>query len=258
MASSKPYRIPTPSIPQAANGYDAQPKKRLSSRIPSMLSKSNNTDTSEDHLSRELTRASTRSSSKRRWWRILWFRGMYNDIRRRLPFYWSDWIDAWDYRVIPATVYMYFAKYVHINRARSLNAQLILQFSPCATRHSPDLHDSILPALAFSLDMFTKTNSSFGVNEVLLSSVLGSVVFSFLAAQPLVIVGVTGTSLRESKVNDTVADSEKAPSQSSTTPFTTSLHPAEPTTLPSCAGLACKRLSHGDRFPTETCTDGPS
>ena len=33
---------------------------------------------------------------------------------------------------------------------------------------------------------------SFGVNEVLLSSVLGSVVFSVFAAQPLVIVGVTG------------------------------------------------------------------
>lgn len=54
---------------------------------------------------------------------------------------------------------------------------------------------SILPALAFSLDMFTKTNSSFGVNEVLLASVLGAVVFSLLACQPLVIVGVTGTEL---------------------------------------------------------------
>lgn len=51
---------------------------------------------------------------------------------------------------------------------------------------------SILPALAFSLDMFSKTEMSFGVNEVLLSSVLGSVVFSIFAAQPLVIVGVTG------------------------------------------------------------------
>lgn len=46
--------------------------------------------------------------------------------------------------------------------------------------------------MAFSLDMFTKTNMSFGVNEVLLSSVLGAVVFSIAAAQPLVIVGVTG------------------------------------------------------------------
>jgi hypothetical protein len=51
---------------------------------------------------------------------------------------------------------------------------------------------NILPALAFSLDMFAKTDQSFGVNEVLLSSVLASVVFSLGAAQPLVIVGVTG------------------------------------------------------------------
>lgn len=54
--------------------------------------------------------------------------------------------------------------------------------------------DSILPALAFSLDMFSKTGSNYGVNEVLLASVLGSLVFAFFAAQPLVIVGVTGLS----------------------------------------------------------------
>lgn len=41
--------------------------------------------------------------------------------------------------------------------------------------------------------MFQKTGSNYGVNEVLLASVLGSVVFSLFAAQPLVIVGVTGT-----------------------------------------------------------------
>jgi MFS superfamily sulfate permease-like transporter len=40
--------------------------------------------------------------------------------------------------------------------------------------------------------MFEKTNQSFGVNEVLLASVLGAFVFSLLAAQPLVIAGVTG------------------------------------------------------------------
>ena len=40
--------------------------------------------------------------------------------------------------------------------------------------------------------MFAKTHKSYGVNEVLLASVLGSVVFSLFAAQPLVIVGVTG------------------------------------------------------------------
>lgn len=49
-----------------------------------------------------------------------------------------------------------------------------------------------MPALAFSLDMFEKTSQSYGVNEVLLASVLGAIVFSLFAAQPLVIVGVTG------------------------------------------------------------------
>ena len=37
---------------------------------------------------------------------------------------------------------------------------------------------------------------SYGVNEVLLSSVLGAVVFAVFSAQPLVIVGVTGRFLR--------------------------------------------------------------
>ena len=40
--------------------------------------------------------------------------------------------------------------------------------------------------------MFNKTDMHYGVNEVLLASVLGAVGFSFFACQPLVIVGVTG------------------------------------------------------------------
>ncbi|KAL5604129.1 hypothetical protein BROUX41_002118 [Berkeleyomyces rouxiae] len=86
--------------------------------------------------------------------------GIVRDLRRRVPFYVSDWRDAWDYRVVPATVYMFFA--------------------------------NILPALAFSLDMFASTDHHYGVTEVLLASVLGAVVFSLFACQPLVIVGVTG------------------------------------------------------------------
>ncbi|GFN16021.1 anion exchange family protein [Aspergillus tubingensis] len=104
--------------------------------------------------------AGAREEGEEKWYKIHLFRGMIQDIKRRAPFYWSDWTDAWDYRVVPATVYMYFA--------------------------------NILPALAFSLDMFEKTNQSYGVNEVLLASVLAAVVFSVFAAQPLVIVGVTG------------------------------------------------------------------
>ena len=51
-------------------------------------------------------------ATREAWWAIHPFRGMINDIRRRVPYYGSDWLDAWDYRVVPATVYMYFAKYV--------------------------------------------------------------------------------------------------------------------------------------------------
>jgi MFS superfamily sulfate permease-like transporter len=102
----------------------------------------------------------TRQRDEEAWWSIHPFRGMINDIRRRAPYYVSDWLDAWDYRVVPATVFMFFA--------------------------------NILPALAFSLDMFQNTGSNYGVNEVLLASVLGAVVFSIFSAQPLVIVGVTG------------------------------------------------------------------
>lgn len=52
------------------------------------------------------------TAKREQWWKIHLFRGIVKDIRRRAPFYGSDWRDAWDYRVVPATVYMYFAKSV--------------------------------------------------------------------------------------------------------------------------------------------------
>ena len=36
--------------------------------------------------------------------------GILRDIRARAPWYWSDWKDAWNYRVIPATALVFFAK----------------------------------------------------------------------------------------------------------------------------------------------------
>ena len=38
------------------------------------------------------------------------FSGILNDIQSRVPFYLSDWKDAWNYRVIPAIVLIFFAK----------------------------------------------------------------------------------------------------------------------------------------------------
>jgi hypothetical protein len=38
-------------------------------------------------------------------------RGIARDICRRAPYYISDWTDAWNYRVIPAIVLIFFAKF---------------------------------------------------------------------------------------------------------------------------------------------------
>ncbi|ORY03560.1 HCO3 transporter family-domain-containing protein [Clohesyomyces aquaticus] len=163
MAPTETLTVPTPrhGLSMRTSPSPNRSKKSWRSRVPSAPSWNRHNE-SGDRLSSKNTRNTTRSDGVRkdRWWKTQLFRGMINDLRRRAPFYWSDWTDAWDYRVVPATVYMYFA--------------------------------NILPALAFSLDMFAKTDQSFGVNEVLLASVLAAVVFSIFAAQPLVIVGVTG------------------------------------------------------------------
>lgn len=37
-------------------------------------------------------------------------RGMYHDVRRRLPHYWSDIRDALTYRTIASTIRIYFIK----------------------------------------------------------------------------------------------------------------------------------------------------
>lgn len=87
-------------------------------------------------------------------------RGVYNDIRARLPYYRSDFADAYNYRVIPSVVFIFFA--------------------------------NLLPAIAFAQDMFDRTNNSYGVNEVLMSSAIAGVVFGLFSGQPLCIVGVTG------------------------------------------------------------------
>lgn len=103
------------------------------------------------------------------------FRGMYWDVRRRAPYYWSDWIDGLNYRTAAATVRITFV--------------------------------NLLPALAFQLDMRRNTDGFYGINEALFSSALAAVVFSLLSAQPLTVVGITGLI---SLFNYTVYDITKA------------------------------------------------
>lgn len=94
---------------------------------------------------------------------INWFlnlaSGIILDIRARSPYYLSDWTDAWNYRVVPATALIFFA--------------------------------NVLPGIAFSLDLI-ETTEQYGVAEVLLSSFMAAFIFSVFGAQPLCIAGVTG------------------------------------------------------------------
>ncbi|KAG6900396.1 hypothetical protein C0993_011384 [Termitomyces sp. T159_Od127] len=94
---------------------------------------------------------------------VFWFgslgSGIVLDIRARAPWYISDWKDAWNYRVVPATALIFFA--------------------------------NVLPGIAFSLDLI-ETTAKYGVAEVLLSSFMAAFMFSIFGAQPLTIAGVTG------------------------------------------------------------------
>lgn len=65
-------------------------------------------------------------------------------------------------------------------------------FPPGTNRFGERFGGSLLPAVAYTLDMYRRTGGFFGINEALFSSALAAVVFSLLAAQPLTIVGVTG------------------------------------------------------------------
>ncbi|SGY31148.1 BQ5605_C002g01213 [Microbotryum silenes-dioicae] len=92
------------------------------------------------------------------------FRGMITDVRKRLPFYLSDWTEAFRPR----------------NWERTMGATIRIYFL------------NLFPALAYTIDMNLRTGGSYGVNETLLASVLAALVFSVLSVQPLTIVGVTG------------------------------------------------------------------
>lgn len=59
--------------------------------------------------------------------------------------------------------------------------------------HLFNIGNSVLPGIAFSLDLI-ETTQQYGVAEVLISSFMAAFVFSVFGAQPLTIAGVTGVS----------------------------------------------------------------
>src|SRR5271156_996276 len=110
-----PTRRPS-SRPSSATSQQKKPwqqtHRRPSIRSGHSKSRVHPDSEEEERLSRQASRQSVRSKRRTsKWWKIRLFRGMVDDVKRRAPLYLSDWTDAWDYRVVPATVYMYVAKY---------------------------------------------------------------------------------------------------------------------------------------------------
>lgn len=75
----------------------------------------------QDKAAKEKEQASaatltTRTTTPTRLKRYSWLRrvgsGIILDIRSRGPWYFRDWTDAWNYRVVPATALIFFAKSV--------------------------------------------------------------------------------------------------------------------------------------------------
>ncbi|KAG2010109.1 anion exchange family protein [Coprinopsis cinerea AmutBmut pab1-1] len=111
-------------------------------------------------------------------WLISLGSGIRNDVRARAPWYLSDWKDAWNYRIVPATALIFFA--------------------------------NVLPGIAFSLDLI-ETTDQYGVAEVLLASFMAAFVFSVFGAQPLTISGVTGPITVFNKVIYDIIEREESP-----------------------------------------------
>ena len=107
--------LPTPLSPPPSSDQSprtttrARRKRPWQSRMHTVRSQQSTHD-SQEALSRETSNVTVERGASS-WWRIRLGRGMINDVKRRAPYYLSDWSDAWDYRVVPATVYIYFTKY---------------------------------------------------------------------------------------------------------------------------------------------------
>ncbi|XP_073957418.1 anion exchange protein Ae2 isoform X3 [Choristoneura fumiferana] len=88
------------------------------------------------------------------------FGGVIRDIKRRYPFYVSDFRDALNGQCAAATIFMYFA--------------------------------AVSSAITFGGLLATKTHGDIGITETLVFTCAGGVLFALLAGQPMMITGATG------------------------------------------------------------------
>ncbi|XP_024913668.1 solute carrier family 4 member 1b (Diego blood group) [Cynoglossus semilaevis] len=88
------------------------------------------------------------------------FGGMIRDIKRRYKYYKSDITDALNSQVLAAVIFIYFA--------------------------------ALSPAITFGGLLADKVDNMMGVPELLISTSIQGIIFCFLAAQPILVIGFSG------------------------------------------------------------------
>ncbi|XP_072312450.1 solute carrier family 4 member 1b (Diego blood group) isoform X1 [Eucyclogobius newberryi] len=88
------------------------------------------------------------------------FGGMIRDIKRRYQYYKSDMTDALNAQVLSAVIFIFFA--------------------------------ALSPAITFGGLLADKVDNMMGVSELLISTSIQGIIFCFLAAQPVLVIGFSG------------------------------------------------------------------
>ncbi|KAK9530397.1 hypothetical protein VZT92_011901 [Zoarces viviparus] len=88
------------------------------------------------------------------------FGGMIRDIKRRYQYYKSDITDALNTQVLAAIIFIYFA--------------------------------ALSPAITFGGLLADKVDNMMGVSELLISTSIQGIIFCFIAAQPVLVIGFSG------------------------------------------------------------------
>ncbi|XP_062330693.1 solute carrier family 4 member 1b (Diego blood group) [Osmerus eperlanus] len=88
------------------------------------------------------------------------FGGMIRDVKRRYQYYMSDITDALNAQVLAAVIFIYFA--------------------------------ALSPAITFGGLLADKVDNMMGVSELLISTSIQGIIFCFVAAQPVLVIGFSG------------------------------------------------------------------
>lgn len=88
------------------------------------------------------------------------FGGFINDIKRRLPYYWSDYKDGLNPKSLASILFLFFA--------------------------------CLAPAIAFGGLLAFKTNGEIGAMEMIVATAICGIVYALFSGQPLTILGSTG------------------------------------------------------------------